>query len=807
MSSRIAFYLQLSVWTVCLSITVLIGYWTLVLPSLTVMVLVLLLFIGLAWAHTLSRQGLVVLATPLNTGFSLFWFALLLAAVFSIDPSRSWTKVWMWSLTLLVYFISVTAFRSGWKPERFIQATIVMASVAMLSGYIQLYVWLEHWYSLTGWPGALPPRMLRVWGVTTSPNEMAMLVTIAMILAIAYTVRLAQSPSRKLRTPMCLWFLAVIPMLILPGSRSGWFSASLGISTILIGSVWLSHRQTDFFSFRILGRTLAFSAIPFAAVALLIIVRRPETLQINPASVSFRLPFWQIALDTWQQYSWLGSGPGTYGTAYMLVRPVPYETGYMHAHNLFLNVLAELGTVGFLALVLLCLQIGLFFWRVRHSPNWDMSTIGFLAVLASFTGHSLFEMPETWISMLVAICLAALVVQLEPYSPVTKSLELRNCWVCRWTIGLWLCLLLTGVLGWQANRAYTAGVEALRDHKLSAAAAHFERGQRWLPYHDTGLALAQGITYSLLALDNDSYLPKAEAALVHVATAEPGWPLNHANLAAIHWHQGQQIAAIESMEKAISLSPELPTLHLNLGIWYEASGDSAQALKAYRDLYQLPYTPREITFWQETTIRQTASSGAPSATEVTGHNTPGVQALDENNPTLAQELFLAETAAYPNRTTAQLGLAIAYLQTGEPELAGQALRQAQALDAGQVTVRLYGSQQLYIHLWQAVLAGKNVDPLLEAIYKQSMLNYGNYSLNLFNRMDLPYSLLPQLLCFDRSPTMAKHLRWLSFFYERQSELPLANEPVGILMHQLKTGNGLRSCLDVQFAEATHRSIR
>src|SRR4029450_12094177 len=67
-------------------------------------------------------------------------------------------------------------------------------------------------------------------------------------------------------------------------------------------------------------------------------------------SGSYRSELWQVAWDDYRDHPVLGSGPGTYEQYWNQQRPI--QPKVRDAHNLSLEVLAELGPVGLLLLLL-----------------------------------------------------------------------------------------------------------------------------------------------------------------------------------------------------------------------------------------------------------------------------------------------------------------------------------------------------------------------------------------------------------------------------------------------------------------------
>lgn len=112
-------------------------------------------------------------------------------------------------------------------------------------------------------------------------------------------------------------------------------------------------------------------------------------------SVVERIAHWVAALRMWEQAPWLGVGPGNYATVYPTVRLPRWEGALGHAHNIYLNVLAETGVLGLAAYLLLWGGAILWTWRkFRHAASRSYTgalAIGILGVLAHLSIHNLFD--------------------------------------------------------------------------------------------------------------------------------------------------------------------------------------------------------------------------------------------------------------------------------------------------------------------------------------------------------------------------------------------------------------------------------
>ena len=139
------------------------------------------------------------------------------------------------------------------------------------------------------------------------------------------------------------------------------------------------------------------------------VVRQPVTN--SNFSVIERLAHWIAALRMWELSPWFGIGPGNYAAVYPQVRLPRWEEPLGHAHNIYLNVLAENGLVGLFAY--LVMWGGVVGWLVcqrmqmretmaekhplqNNSPSqpapWNAALLlGVLGVIVHLSVHHLFD--------------------------------------------------------------------------------------------------------------------------------------------------------------------------------------------------------------------------------------------------------------------------------------------------------------------------------------------------------------------------------------------------------------------------------
>lgn len=143
--------------------------------------------------------------------------------------------------------------------------------------------------------------------------------------------------------------------------RQWWQSVLLGMITVsLAASIWFAGLIPAPITDRINSATSELFAFND--------VRAVDITGENFAVVE-RLAHWQAALNIAQDHPWLGVGLGNYEIAYDSYRLINWTEPLGHAHNYYLNILAEGGIIGFSAYVTLWLIIIRLTWRSRRHPD------------------------------------------------------------------------------------------------------------------------------------------------------------------------------------------------------------------------------------------------------------------------------------------------------------------------------------------------------------------------------------------------------------------------------------------------------
>ncbi len=106
-----------------------------------------------------------------------------------------------------------------------------------------------------------------------------------------------------------------------------------------------------------------------------------------------RLAHWQVGWRMFEDRPWTGVGIGNYGTEYGQYAPAHWYEPLGHAHNIFINFMAETGIPGLAAFLLLWFGAMRMAWR-SAGPCADFPAalaIGVFGTLIYLTVHSMFD--------------------------------------------------------------------------------------------------------------------------------------------------------------------------------------------------------------------------------------------------------------------------------------------------------------------------------------------------------------------------------------------------------------------------------
>lgn len=371
----------------------------------------LLFYIGVWLAHRLWRRETLLTKqadAPLLAALGLI-------AVFSIGAWTSqslsgWLAEWLkWvAIALLIWTLSLSV-DGSWSWLVF--AILVSAFANALVG---LYIFF-------GGSGAdhlvILGSYFRAFGTFGQPNPFGGFMGIALPLGLA--TAWAQLPGiwtglrshRRLpHLPLLIFSCSSLVSLVLAAamlaswSRGAWLGAAVAVMCMLIAlpkrlsrglalAAAIAALIAGTWSMGLLPRSIVLR-LTTAATDLITVsdVRGVEVTPTNYA-VTERLAHWQAAMYMAEEAPLFGIGLGNYEVVYDEYRLIYWEEPLGHAHNLYLNMLAEAGVIGLIAYLSFWVIVFRLTWSLRQQPDAFSRciAIGLLGSWVYVAVHSIFD--------------------------------------------------------------------------------------------------------------------------------------------------------------------------------------------------------------------------------------------------------------------------------------------------------------------------------------------------------------------------------------------------------------------------------
>lgn len=378
------------------------------------------LFLAAWLARGVVRRDIRLTMPPLTAAFAVWYGVMVLSLLNSLSLSASIKELIKWGETFAVYAIAAQELRRR-DIAIVIGTTLAAGTLAAAEGIYQAIF-------RVGPDGFLFPLAGRIWlrayGRFIQPNPYA--GYLGLILPLGYGLlaaavgfgQSAEGESRPQNRLLARLFstsglVAVVggvvvvvgTALFLTLSRGGWIGAVL--AAVVVGAL-LSRRAAVASIFGGIALLLTFALAGTGWLPPAIAERATDFLPyINVFNVNVRgvpisdanfavierLAHWQAAYDMWADKPWLGQGIGNYAAVYPAFYIPPWTEALGHAHNVFLNMLAETGIIGLVAYVLFWGQaVWLTIQATRRSRGlWRGVAVGTLGVLVHVHAHNFFD--------------------------------------------------------------------------------------------------------------------------------------------------------------------------------------------------------------------------------------------------------------------------------------------------------------------------------------------------------------------------------------------------------------------------------
>lgn len=378
----------------------------------------------LAWlAHGLRQRRLFVPRTFLAVPLALFVGVAAVSVINAPSYSFGFKELLKW-VEMLAIMLMVVDRVTIWQARNRHRGSAIAWLLAALfaAGISQAGLGLYQFALQPDGPEhfLVLGRFYRAYGTFNQPNPFGGFLNLTAVLALGIflsylpaiwveirdwrlTISMPQSPN--FLPALGVGFVTAVTLLgvIVSWSRGAWLSLAMATAVLLLfwprkpqhgvlllalgGGLLLGGIQIGLVPVSVTDRITSFSQdLRFGDV-------RGEDITDENYAVLERLAHWQAALAMAEDHPWLGVGFGNYEPAYADYALInwPYPLG--HAHNYYLNLLAETGIIGLLAYLLLWTAV---FWQtirvIRQVTGWQRGVaLGLLGVWVALTAHHLVD--------------------------------------------------------------------------------------------------------------------------------------------------------------------------------------------------------------------------------------------------------------------------------------------------------------------------------------------------------------------------------------------------------------------------------
>lgn len=320
------------------------------------------------------------------TAVTVFFVASVLSGATALEPGRAFRVVFQLGFALALMFATLQICRTRRQLMVVVGGVLAGLAVEGLHGVIQQATgnFSDIEIVVNG------EVVRRITGAFGHPNQYAGFL--AVFIPLAITVALSRPAPARLRVLGAVATAAAVPALVLSYTRGA-------VVGVVVGAlVWLAVVRPR--AALLVAVALAIGGTAFAPSTL-----KERFQSSSGGDVSLRSDIWATSLDIYAEHPLLGAGMHNFSVAYQAL-PSTAASGSQrrllhtrqvlvppHAQNLYLNVLAEQGLVGFLAFLLVCAtSVAVAFRGSRiRDPVGRAVCMGIGAGLVTLAVHSLLD--------------------------------------------------------------------------------------------------------------------------------------------------------------------------------------------------------------------------------------------------------------------------------------------------------------------------------------------------------------------------------------------------------------------------------
>ncbi len=376
-----------------------------------------------AWPGScLARRRLVVPFTPLNLPWLLFMLVAVVSLLDAPSVALGLIELAKWlQMALVVWLVVDLAADATRRPRGPVAVARVLLPLLLLAGLSQALIGIWQF----GLRGHGPEHFLvlgrfyRAYGTFEQPNpfggymNLTALPAIGLVMGLLVSFRRPDSPLRVWSGRLWLAFVGLCAVaatlaVVFSWSRGAWlgFLAGAGVLALFSTRRPLAGLVLATLAAAVVGGGLLLGVATGFGPALSVADRlggfvgqftlgdmRGVDITGEDFAVLERLAHWQAAVNMAGDHLWTGVGFGNYEAAYPAYALINWPDALGHAHNYYLNLLAEVGLPGLLAYLVFWLAVAGQTARTARRLTWPERgvAVGFLAAWAALAVHHLVD--------------------------------------------------------------------------------------------------------------------------------------------------------------------------------------------------------------------------------------------------------------------------------------------------------------------------------------------------------------------------------------------------------------------------------
>ena len=392
--------------------------------------MMLLFAIGAWLARSMSRRRIMIRHAWLSVPLMVFIFVGALTLLDATAVTLGFIELVKW-IEILVIMLMVLDLGAEWFEEGhtgfFSSPQVVVLGMLLLAGVSQALVGIWQFGLRADGPVhfLVLGRFYRAYGTFEQPNPFGGYMNLSAMLGVGVLLGIVpvlwrqfllnhkerkEQSAKSVDKNLILLFFGVGVATALTGlallfswSRGAWLGFAAGTAVIILfwpRKLWQGVALLGVAGILLLGG-MQVGLVPASITDRLVSfqddfrlgdVRGVPINDTNYAVVE-RLAHWQAALDMAQDDLWLGVGFGNYGVVYPDYMLINWPDALGHAHNYYLNLLAEIGVIGLGAYLLLWMAV---IWQtiglLRWLDGWERGiALGSLGVWTALVVHHLVD--------------------------------------------------------------------------------------------------------------------------------------------------------------------------------------------------------------------------------------------------------------------------------------------------------------------------------------------------------------------------------------------------------------------------------